>query len=221
MKNEFYYILGYLWADGYFPKKYNEIRLEISSSDAYNIINYFKQTDERWRIYDRKVDNRTDCQRKPLSFISFSNKKFKDLLLLLGFGNRDQGLKKIIEYIPSDKLKYFFRGYSDGDGCFYYNSKQHLRQYHISSTYNTDWDSVIEFFNSINISFRLNKRIQTRKEGKFSSSSKIMVSNQKEITKLIEYLYDDFEQNKIGLIRKYDKAQEILKSTKQWTKTSI
>lgn len=204
MTNEEYYILGYLWADAYFEKKYHYIKLEISSTDAYEIFKYF---DKKWVIRDRKNDNRTDCKRNPLSTIYSSNRTTINFLKNLGYLSRIDGMEKVIQIIPYEKMKYFIRGYSDGDGCFYFNPKRSTRQFVICERYDMNWKPIIEFFQKIGIKFIQKRKIDIKRGHK---SSIIRITNKKEIIKFINYIYDDYKQYPIGLKRKYSKAMEMI-----------
>ena len=132
--------------------------------------------------------------------LDISDSIFKNFLLENDFIEKSfKSPDKIISIIPENNLKYFIRGISDGDGCFYYNKKQYTRQFTIASTYDQDWSYIINILNNIGCRFKIEK---TNKEN--SKSSIIRITN-KDILKLGHFIYDDF----FGLSRKYEKFKLI------------
>lgn len=201
---EICYLLGYFWADGYLPKKYNGIVLEINTTDALSIKETILKTGD-WTIVERGLDNRKDAKRKGNTFIRGSDKEFKDFLLEHDYKNKSQvSFKKIYELIPTENKKYFLRGYFDGDGCIYISNS--TIQFHVSSTIDQDWSVLEEIFKKLSISYKITKRVQNSN----SRSSKIQCTNTEDILKLLSYVYDNFEVDKIGLDRKYQKYLQIV-----------
>jgi len=101
----------------------------------------------------------------------------------------------------------WYRGYSDGDGCFYIN--KYARQYSISAPFEQDLSFVGDKFTELGIDrFELKKRTHKSKDGKISNSSNIRMSNKKNIKLFGEYIYQD--RLDIKFDRKYDKYKEII-----------
>ena len=69
-----------------------------------------------------------------------------------------------------------------------------------------DWSFYTDFFNKMGFEFS----IQRRTQGK-NKSSIIRLCKRNQIANLIDWLYNGYVDDKIGLIRKYDKALLILK----------
>ena len=204
---EFSYFLGYLWADGYLTKS-NGISLEIVSTDC-NVIKSSLYTLGNFNFNERHRKEKDGCNRKPITNIQMSNVFLKDFLLKFNYKNKStENFSKIYEWLPCDLKHYFLRGLIDGDGCIYLNHKNHSYQFHISSTIDQDWSYLTSIFNSLGLTFTITKRIQKRTQG-VNKSSKIQITNVNSILKLLEFVYTNYNQDSIGLSRKYEKFQEI------------
>ena len=94
----------------------------------------------------------------------------------------------------------------DGDGCFYYNEKNNSKQFVLTSTYEQDWGYFESLCNRLEIKYKINRIINKK-----SSYSIVRITNKSGINKLGSYIYNNFECDKIGLTRKYDKFISIIK----------
>lgn len=192
------YLLGFMWADGYllYEKKRKEMRVEIVNDDMVNIKNIFDMTG-KWYFITRNRKNRL-----PQTMASGNNAKLCDYLHENDYKEKSMvSPTKIIKSIPKKFIKYFLRGWSDGDGCFYTNGR--TRHFSICGSYEQDWTAIEQIFNENNIDYKIQRR--THKTGKFSV---IRVWNKKSLINLSKTLYQDYDG--IGLMRKYDKCQQII-----------
>ena len=132
--------------------------------------------------------------------LTISDTKLIDKFLLLDFHKKSHiGPYKLLKKIPKNKQYLFYRGYVDGDGCFYITDK--AKQFSIGSTYDQDWSHVETLFKSLKIKkYKIQKNIS--KLG--HKDSRIRISNVDDLTKLVNYLYQD--RLDIGLKRKYNKV---------------
>lgn len=193
------YILGLLWADGSLHN--NMVALESIEEDIKFLKEYFLSTG-KWNIRFRKRNN-----WKPQMAYHISNKQFSDYLKENDYDKKSFiSPDKILEKIPDNLKKFWFRGYWDGDGCFYYNDKNRAVQCSATSTYNQDWTFLAKLFNNLNIKFSI-RRVEDK-----NSYSQIRITNKKDSLKLISYLYDS--ENEIGFERKKNKANLILNTFK-------
>lgn len=199
-KPEVAYLLGFLWADGYLNNKsqHYKISMEIAEKDYNEISKTIKQTGE-WNVQNRKRTN-----RQSQITISTSQKPIYNILKKYGYENKS--IQSPITFLKSlpNKLKHFWwRGYFDGDGCFYFNKEQSLRQMSICSSFNQDWSHVCKLFNELNIKYKAIKRKQNNHK-----HSVIRSCGKENITKFGDYIYQD--QKHIGLKRKYNKYLQII-----------
>lgn len=192
----FCYVLGLIWSDGHVEKKRNRVLISLLENDIIDILDIFIKVG-KWNITYSNNEKRNYRNQIRLDI---SDSIFKNFLLENDFIEKSfKSPDKIISIIPENNLKYFIRGISDGDGCFYYNKKQYTRQFTIASTYDQDWSYIINILNNIGCGFKIEK---TNKEN--SKSSIIRITN-KDILKLGHFIYDDF----FGLSRKYEKFKLI------------
>lgn len=195
------YILGFLWADGYLGCNYS-INIEITSKDA-NIIKKIFLSTGKWHIFQR-----TRKHWKPQTKICCNSKVLYNHLIKLGFNNKNKNPNKILNIIPKKLHHYWFRGYFDGDGCWYFNPKQYLRQCIISSKYNQNWNFMIKLLNKLKISkYSLDKIKYINKQDIENKHSRLRLSNLDSIKKFGNYLYNG---NQFGLKRKLQKFNEII-----------
>jgi hypothetical protein len=196
----FCYLLGLIWSDGHIEKKTNRIALSLVEDDIYDI----KDIIDKVGVWNyRYCDNKKRNYRNQIS-IRMSDLKFKKFLADNDFLEKSfRSPDKVISLMPKDNLKYFIRGISDGDGCFYYNKKQYTRQFCISSTYYQNWNYMVDIFNNIGCKFKI-ERIE-KENSKFS----LIRVTSKDILKVGNYIYDD---DFFGLSRKYQKFKLIEES---------
>lgn len=186
------YILGFLWADGFLGKRYS-INTEIVSDDANMLMDTFKTTG-KWNVSRRK---RKKC--RPQTKFTCASKLLHDHLLDHGFNRRNCSPSKLLGTIPADMKHYWFRGYFDGDGCFYVydkptNSRHHLRQLTISACYDQDWAFLTCLMDDLGVKYTISRR-----ERKKSSHSRLRCTKRLDIIEFGKYIY---QGRTLGLGRK-------------------
>jgi hypothetical protein len=200
------YILGLLWADGFLNKSGRSYNLGVGmiKNDILTLKSIFDNVG-KWNFYETKGQKITwNDQIRVVT----NNKRIFDFLIENDYHLKSHSsANKILNKIPGKLHQYFFRGLIDGDGCFYYkkNGKSTMRQFTISSTYNQDWEYVSLLFEILKIKYSINRIIRKK-----SSYSQIRITNKQGIKYLGEYVYNDFDNEKIGLLRKYEKYCEII-----------
>lgn len=193
---EIAYYLGFLWADGFIRDRGVQIEIQKHDGDIlYNIIKSFGKFKTRTRL-------RKDRTVPVLNISVFCNYFYKFLM------ENDYHIKsqvsptKILSKISEELKPYFYRGWVDGDGCFYI--KAPCVQFKLAGSYDQDWSEFESLLNRLNIRYKLKKTI-TKKGHK---SSIIRITSRYDIKLLCEYLYKNNDE--IYLKRKYNKYLEIL-----------
>lgn len=188
------YVLGLLWADGHISKK-NSIALECLKVDTDLFYPIFQKTGKWNRTF------RDRFNRRPQSTIQATNKTICNFLRTYTYSPHNiDSPDKIIKLIPNNLRRYWYLGYSDGDGSWYIHIKQGLYQFTCSGPHKQDWSFIEELFNNLNIKYGI-QRITNKK----SSYSAIRSTNKHDVSKLGDFLYQNYNDDNIGLKRKYDK----------------
>jgi hypothetical protein len=195
------YILGFLWADGFLGAGYS-INAEIVSDDAIILEKIFLSTG-KWHIFQRhrkgfRASTKFTCNSKLLY----------EYLIDLGFNAKNKSPDKLLKTIPKKLRSYWFRGYFDGDGCWYFNSQNYLKQCTITSKYCQDWNFMIQLFIGLKVDlYNINKQDKKNKKGIKNTSSRIRLCNLNSIKKFGKYIY---KGQAFGLNRKLDKFNEMI-----------
>jgi hypothetical protein len=206
---EIAYLLGVIWSDGFLNP----------SSDGHNHNLGFTMVKEdtdtlrpildsigKWNYYERKQPN---PNWKPTINVTTNNKRIFQFLIEHDYGDKSSiSADKIVSVIPKELKHYFFLGLIDGDGCFYYYVPKKgptLRQFALASTYEQDWTCFEELCSGLGIKYNIK-----RNKGKKSSSSYIRITNKNGIQKLGDYIYQNYDNDGIGLTRKYEKFKLII-----------
>lgn len=194
------YILGLLWADGsLYSNKCHNIRIEINSDDATSLKSVFNKSGP-WRKYSRQ---RQDNWQPTITY--YCNDQFLfSYLNQFGYQNKDGiACLKLLNSFPNELRQYWYRGYWDGDGCFYTNRKHYLYQTTASGPLGQDWDFLEALYDKLGIKYSI------RRASNANSYSAIRTSGKSDFMKLGNYLYGN-AFDKIGLQRKYHKFSEFI-----------
>lgn len=198
---ELAYVLGFTWADGWIRKtKYHhEIRVECVRDDIEELYNVFLQTG-KWNKYFR---NRSG--RKPQARLNLCHEELVNTLLECDYSAKSyKSADKILQLIPEKFHSYWFRGLIDGDGCWYVNKTKHKRQFSLTSSAKQDWHFFERLLKQLDIKYRKNNSV--------NSCSRIEITGKDNFEKLGNYLYSSYVEDKVGLMRKYDKWNDIMNS---------
>jgi len=201
------YILGLLWADGYVNKINNYIALTVTKEDGLNLKDLFLNLGDNWKIYE---NDRTKYKGKNSITIGLTSPELSEFLKRMDYANKSTvGADKILEFLPKNSHPHFFRGLIDGDGCFYFNSRNSCRQFTIASSYDQDWGYLERWLVGLGVKYTVNRyKKRNKNTGKINAYSTVRVLGG-EILKL-GLIYDQYDN--IGLKRKYDKFIEIEES---------
>lgn len=193
------YVLGFLWADGYLNGIH--IKTEIVSDDFVEIEPIFDNIG-KWSKTHRKRKG-----MRPQSSICTGQNPLAQILTSYGFRNKSSKTPSVLlNKIPEELKKYWWRGYFDGDGCFYCNENKTIRQMVISSCYEQDWSHAVNLFEKLKIK---NYKIKKTKQKNGHKNSRIRVCNIDGISKFGNYIYGK-NYDHIGLSRKRNKFLETI-----------
>lgn len=192
------YILGFLWSDGYLPPNQTfRISLEIVTEDANDILPIFLKTGS-WKPYTRQPPN-----RKQQTNILTHTKKLYDFLIKNDYKQKSlYSPTKILSVIPPNLHYAFWHGIFDGDGCLYMNHANRQYQIKICGSFNQDWRDLELLCSSLGIRYSICRDIN-----KNGTGSTVRFCSKSAISAFLKYIYQD---NTIGLTRKYLKAQDFL-----------
>jgi hypothetical protein len=212
LKNkEIVYLLGLMWADGFLNPSSNGYNHNLGFTMVKEDLEVIKPTLDfigKWYYYERKQPN---PNWKPSINIITNNKRIFDFLVEHDYDKKSHiSANKILEKIPDNLKHYFFLGLIDGDGCFYYYKPEKgstLRQFTLASTYEQDWSYFENLCGGLDISYKIK-----RTKGKKSSSSCLRITNKGGIKRLGNYIYQTFNDDNMGLNRKYEKYKLIINS---------
>lgn len=197
------YILGLLWADGWiiYKKKNKSIRIELTYEDAKIVESIFDKTGKWNKYYIEK----NSFRKKRMGFVA-SSAKFADFLFENDYKYKSlKTPEKIYSKIPEKYKKYFLLGWSDGDGCFYFNVKTNRIEYTVAGSYEQDWSLLEKIFRENGITnYRVKRKIM--KNGNKYSIIRILAGDQIKLLKNILYT-DGFT---FGLKRKFEKLEKII-----------
>jgi hypothetical protein len=205
-KPEVAYFLGYFWADGYLLTSRNELRFEIATEDMDMIKNVMDSLGE-WNYNYRQ----RDIKYKKLTSAITSNAKLTNFMVENDYHLKSKvSADKILSKIPDNLKHYFFRGLVDGDGCIRVRDGKIIGyEITIAASVNYDWSFTEELFNRLNIRYNI-----YRKEYNGGGTSTITVNSENAKT-FGDYIYNGYENNKIGLPRKYEKYLKCLELNKR------
>jgi hypothetical protein len=192
------YVLGLLWADGHVRKTYYEIVIEADATDLAEIRWVFDRLGD-WDHSIRVRKGRT----KAVAKLRTSNPLIHSLLketdyLVKSTASPD----KILARIPTDLHRFFWRGYIDGDGCFYFHVP--TCQLTLAGSFQQDWRAHEQMLSSMGVPYNI--KHFSKQAGK---SSILRVCSRPAIVNLGNWLYNGYETDHIGLRRKWEKYKAI------------
>ncbi len=198
------YILGLLWADGYINNKegQRQVKLTTTFPDAEYFIELFNKTGEwskYFHIYKNNPSWRKRCDISTHNELLCNFLQSKDYLI-----KTNASADKILEVIPDNLKHYWFLGLLDGDGCIVVDKKYKCYSIIFCSSYEQNWNYLEKLLNQLNIKFSIHKQLTQK-----GNSSKVKISNRKDCIKLLDYFYENYEKDNIGLKRKHLKYLEL------------
>jgi hypothetical protein len=206
---EMSYFFGLFWADGHVrnnKKGANEIIIHNLKNDIDIFFKIFGSFG-KWKLQKPK---QAFLHGKPcgiMQVMSIVDLKFKNFLVEHNAHIKSSGISptSLINLIPENLKKYFYRGFLDGDGNVYSSLKHNKIKVAFTSTYEQDWRFLTDKFNEFNITYKIYKRIY--KNGKRST---LNICGYKNCEMFLNYLYEGYENDQIGLLRKYTNFKNFI-----------
>lgn len=189
------YLMGFIWGDGHIEKNSFMTTVLIAKKDADCLHNIFNVTG-KWNY--REIIR----PKNTYSHFCTNNKALHTFFKSLDYHKKSfSSTDRVINHIP-EKFQYLWiRGLIDADGCF---GKRKV--FSITSSYNQDWEFLLKFLSQHSINLHICKA--THKIGR---SSYIYSSSKSNIHNIHRFVYPNGWDN-IGLYRKYQSLEQILKS---------
>jgi hypothetical protein len=210
------YILGLLWADGHIRQQQRLTSINCSETDINEVIPVFSKTGE-WRV--SKIIEKTFNGKKVKNQKRISTSTWGLFEILSQYDYLDKSFSspnKILNLIPNELKKYWFRGFLDGDGCVKIGKKYGV-EIVFAGNYEQDWTFMVNLCNELKINFSIDKRIV--KNGKYSH---FRINKKNDVKILGEFIYSEYDN--IGFSRKYNKFLEVItyikgKDSVLWSET--
>lgn len=195
------YILGLLWADGHLREENKTTSISCVQSDIEEITPIFIKTG-KWLISKpiKKYfkGNEVKTQKK----IHTTTWGLFETLKEYGFLTKSTGCPiKMLNKIPNEFKKYWYRGFLDGDGCIRLG-KRYGSSIVFSGPYKQNWGFLEELCNLLNIHFSIDRRIV-----ELGGYSYFIIYRKNDVKILGDYLYSDYDG--IGFSRKYKKYLDV------------
>lgn len=197
------YFLGFLYADGCVQIKNNAytICLKLKSNDQIIIEkfrNIMSPSSSIKIIQDKKTLN-------TYSYFRINQKEICDQLISLECVPNKSLILKFPTKVPTNLIRHFLRGYSDGDGCIYKNKLKY--------SINTIWKiiSTKQFCEQTakilkeQLNINCSQALARPKTNQITTT--LSVGGNKQVKKVLNWLYQDAT---IYLPRKYEKYQEFI-----------
>jgi len=212
------YVLGLLWGDGCLTtvrsKTYSRyISFSMILEDFVEIESFFQsfETNAKWKKYIRNRVSETRNYKHSVTY-NLNDRFLAKYLISLGFDKKSNiNIEKILSIIPDELKNYWWRGYLDADGCLTVILGKGCHRLAFASTYEQDWSGHIKFLEE---NFKANPKIYRSINYLNHKHSTLRLGKYKELISFLNYIYKDYENDKMGLYRKYNKYIEIKNNPK-------
>lgn len=192
------YFLGLIFADGSHAEKRHCLSITLQKEDDYILKKFTEELGMKREVsyvFNKKY-------KKYYASISAQNKHFSENLIQLGVVNNKSFKIKFPDYIPSDLISHFIRGYFDGDGGLYFSLSNPSKMC-VSFAGNKLFLSSM----SNHIMKEINLKSLALYSHKTSPIYTISKGGRYEVLILLNYIYD---KATIFLDRKYKKYLQII-----------
>lgn len=217
----FAYVLGLIWADGYVaynPQKSKwQVSVSLIEEDMLDLKHIFQSFGSWFEFYHKPQGYSFKRQLK----LGITHRKFVEFLIKNDFQLKSNASPhKILSCLPENLHLFFWRGYIDGDGCFYFNEKYQSckHAFTLAGSIDQDWEAAKNILSRLKINYSINRRISQETE-KTSTGSWIIIQSSADIVKWGDFIYGEAKKLNIGLDRKFQKFL-LIKTNQRKIKTS-
>lgn len=195
------YWLGFLYADGYHQETRYRIKLSIQEKDDYILEEFRKDINSNKPIKTEKPKN---INWQNMKTVQLASKYLSARLKELGIHQNKSFTVKFPtnKQVPDHLIRHFIRGYFDGDGCIYHNSRY--------KTYRLSFVGSVSFTNDLSKlivkTYKIRTSFETKTNNKNQTIQSINIKAKNSIKLLLNWMYKDAT---IYLHRKYDKCKEL------------
>jgi len=201
------YILGLLWADGHIREDKKITSISCIQSDIEEVLPVFLKTGN-WLISKPLKKYFNGNEVKTQLKLSTTTWDLFEILKKYGYITKSNGCpSEIINKLPFEYLKYWYRGFLDGDGCIKLG-KKYGSEIVFTSNINEGWVFMIKLCDSLEINYTI-----IRKKINNGGYSHFRINKKNDVKILGKYLYSDYDG--IGFSRKHKKYLDVCKRFNQ------
>jgi len=196
------YILGLLWADGHVRQDKKTISISCVQSDIEEVIPTFLKTG-KWLISNPIKKYFKGNEVKTQIKISTTTWGLFKILKKYNYLTKSNDCPiEMINKIPNEYRKYWYRGFLDGDGCIKLG-KKYGSEIVFAGTKDDKWLFMIDLCDNLSIDYKIIRK--TINNGGYSH---FRVNKKVSVLKLGDYLYSNYDN--IGFNRKYKKYLDVI-----------
>lgn len=198
---ELVYFLGYLWADGTVGKRRPVVRMQIATDDFLKI----EPAIQRILLYSVHSVIKKKQHHKNVSCFYMYDRTFHEWLMKYDFHLKSSVPPiQLLKNISPEYKHLFILGWFDGDGSCYSNKQHRTHEISIISGVDQSWSCLTTILTSLDISYQ-----ESQDNRKHGQSSRIRITNIKDIHAFRDYIYSTREKDYLGLKRKFDRISQI------------
>lgn len=193
------YFLGLLYADGnYCPKKKN-VSISLQENDKHILESFNAELKSNRPL--RKIDYHSKNEKWNDQYIlDISNAHIAQKLASHGVIPNKSLLLTFPEWLETNLISHFIRGYFDGDGCILKNPKEKR------ATLISTEQFCLKVKNIIHENLNINCSINYCHNNIDSSTRELRISGGKQVKKFLDFIYSD---SQVHLYRKFDLYKTI------------
>lgn len=190
------YWLGFIYADGYILNN-GYLGIDLSYVDYEHLLKFadYCQFDKDKVVKKQK----TNFPNSFKSRIGFATQHLRQRFFDLGIIPKKSLILKFPDYLKSNLVKHFIRGYVDGDGCITYS----LKKKSLKIRYSLSIISTYEFLTDLRKVIPITNKAKLLKDSRWKGNTfSFSIGGHEDLKIILPWLY---ENSTIYLERKYNK----------------